>query len=232
MARRELSNPLALAILACLSERPMYPYEITSTLRHRGKEGSIRLNYGSLYAVIKTLEKNGLIVARHAEREGNRPERIVYEITEDGRQKSIGWLSGLLARPAKEYPDFEAALSLLPLLPPETVLTLLDERLARLDDELASIAETSARPDVARLPELFTVEWNYHEAMVRAERAFVARLGARLRDRELGGYDTWERLHRLAAEGHSFEETLSNPAAYFDKEVAALIDSGHADENA
>lgn len=44
------SNPLALAVLSCVGERPMYPYEITTTLRGRGKEGSIRLNFGSLYA--------------------------------------------------------------------------------------------------------------------------------------------------------------------------------------
>ena len=79
MSKRPVANPLALAVLSCLWERPMYPYEMTTNLRERGKEDSIRLNFGSLYAVIKSLEKHGLIVATHTEREGNRPERIVYE---------------------------------------------------------------------------------------------------------------------------------------------------------
>ena len=46
MTRRRVSNPLALAVLGCLGERPMHPYEVSQTLRHRGKEKSIRLNYG------------------------------------------------------------------------------------------------------------------------------------------------------------------------------------------
>src|SRR5690242_11005973 len=61
MTRRRVSNPLALAVLACLTERPMHPYEISTTLRTRGKEKSIKLNYGSLYAVVESLQKHGLI---------------------------------------------------------------------------------------------------------------------------------------------------------------------------
>ncbi|MGZ4650185.1 MAG: PadR family transcriptional regulator, partial [Kineosporiaceae bacterium] len=29
MTRRRVSNPLALAVLSCLNERPMHPYEIS-----------------------------------------------------------------------------------------------------------------------------------------------------------------------------------------------------------
>ena len=39
--RRSTSNPLALAVLASLHERPMHPYEMASTMRERGKEQSI-----------------------------------------------------------------------------------------------------------------------------------------------------------------------------------------------
>lgn len=192
MSKRKVSNPLALAILACLAERPMYPYEITSTLRERGKEGSIRLNYGSLYAVIKSLERHGFVAVQQAERAGNRPERTVYAITGPGRVEARDWLSQLLSTPAREYPDFEAGLSLLPLLPPTTVLTLLRERLARLDAELAEWATTAERPDVVALPELFIVEMHFHVAMKRAERDFVRSLSDRLADRSFGGYEGWE----------------------------------------
>ena len=61
MSRRRVNNPLALAVLGCLGERPMHPYEISSTLRSRGKEKSIKLNYGSLYSVVESLQKHGLI---------------------------------------------------------------------------------------------------------------------------------------------------------------------------
>ncbi len=64
--RRSTSNPLALAVLACLHERPMHPYEMASTMRERGKEQSIKLNYGSLYTVVDNLAKHGLIEAMEA----------------------------------------------------------------------------------------------------------------------------------------------------------------------
>jgi hypothetical protein len=43
MTRRR-SNPLALAVMALLFERPMHPYEMASSMRTRRKEESIRLN--------------------------------------------------------------------------------------------------------------------------------------------------------------------------------------------
>ena len=58
------SNPLALAVLALLFERPMHPYEMASTLKHRHKHESIKLRYGTLYTVIELLIARGLIVAR------------------------------------------------------------------------------------------------------------------------------------------------------------------------
>ena len=57
MAARRRNNPLALAVLMCLYERPMHPYEVATTLRQRHKNESVRLNYGSLYAVVGSLEK-------------------------------------------------------------------------------------------------------------------------------------------------------------------------------
>ena len=90
MSRRRVSNPLALAVLGCLSERPMHPYEISTTLRTRGKEQSIKLNYGSLYAVVESLQKHGLIRAQETTREGRRPERTVYAITEAGVERVRG----------------------------------------------------------------------------------------------------------------------------------------------
>ena len=100
-ARGSSSNPLALAVLACLHERPMHPYEMAGTLRERGKEHSIKLNYGSLYTVVDNLAKHGLIEAVEARREGRRPERTVYQLTDTGRVKLEAWMSELLSTPVK-----------------------------------------------------------------------------------------------------------------------------------
>src|SRR5579863_4818609 len=110
MTKRKVSNPLALAVMACLTEHPMHPYEMATTLRERGKDQSIKLNYGSLYTVVEALQQHGLIAARETERAGKRPERTVYRLTDAGRMELLDWVSELLSTPVKEYTSFEAGL--------------------------------------------------------------------------------------------------------------------------
>ncbi|MGH8860045.1 MAG: PadR family transcriptional regulator, partial [Jatrophihabitantaceae bacterium] len=126
MSRRRVSNPLALAVLSCLHERPMHPYEISTTLRSRGKEQSIKLNYGSLYAVVESLRKHGLITSRETTREGRRPERTVYEITPAGVDEFEEWLAELLSTPVRDYASLEAGLSLMAGLQPDEVAAMLE----------------------------------------------------------------------------------------------------------
>ena len=206
MSRRPVSNPLALAVLACLAEKPMYPYEITTTLRERGKDDSIRLNFGSLYAVIKALEKHGLVTASHAEREGNRPERVVYEITEAGKAEAASWLRELLAVPSKEYPDVEAGLSLIAMLSPQEVTALLRARVAALDAEIEGRSSANAAATAGGLPEMFLVESDYRLAMVRAERDWVVRFAERLERGDVGGQQAWDEMSRLRAAGATREQ--------------------------
>ena len=110
MGTRNRSNPLALAVLISLYERPMHPYEVATTLRQRNKHESVRLNYGSLYAVVASLERRGLIAPQETARAGRLPERTVYDLTEAGRIETHDWLTDLIATPVKDYPAFEAAL--------------------------------------------------------------------------------------------------------------------------
>src|ERR1700733_7981588 len=135
--RRRVSNPLALAVPASLRERPMPPYEMAATMRSQGKEKSIKLNYGSLYTVVDNLAKHGLIEALEASREGRRPERTVYRLTDSGQAELEDWLAELLGTPVKEYPQFEAALAELTILGPARVLELLRARVSALEQALS-----------------------------------------------------------------------------------------------
>jgi DNA-binding PadR family transcriptional regulator len=196
MARRS-TNPLALAVLTLLDERPMHPYEMSTTLRERRKGDSIRLNYGSLYAVVESLRRNGLIEAQGTSREGRRPERTVYAIAPAGRAELADWLSDLVSTPRKEYSQFEAALSLLGALPPDEALRLLELRLQTL--QLDHQARSVIRASVAGFPEIFMIEGDFDHALLEAELGFVRRLVERIRSGELGGLDAWRRLHELRA---------------------------------
>jgi len=194
-SKRKVSNPLALAVMALLYEQPMHPYEMVSTMRERGKHESVRLRYSSLYSVVGALEREGLIVSKETVREGRRPERTVYEITGAGREEFLTWLRELLREPVKEYTQFAAGLSFLPGLPPEEAISLLQERVQRLETETK---EMRSRLDDAMeqydLPRLFLVE-SEHELMLReAELVWVREIVEEIEAGTLGGLSEWRAL--------------------------------------
>ena len=222
MTRRRVSNPLALAVLSCLNERPMHPYEISTTLRTRGKEQSIKLNYGSLYAVVESLTKHGLIRPLETSREGRRPQRTIYEITEAGMAEHDDWLAELLSTPVHEFTSLEAGLSLMAGLEPEEVARLLHERAERLRIELRAIDATHVTMAEAGLPRLFLVESEFRERMLQAELEYITRLAHEIRTDELPGTAVWRKLHELRAGGMSVEEILSDPVRHLGEEARAL----------
>ena len=123
--KRKVGNLLALAVLSYLSQQPMHPYELARTLREHGDDRSIKFNHGSLYMVVQQLAKAGFISEVETSRDGQRPERTVYALTEAGRAEFQDWLRDLVAEPAHEYPRFVSALSLISALPPSEVISLL-----------------------------------------------------------------------------------------------------------
>jgi DNA-binding PadR family transcriptional regulator len=192
--RNPRSNPLALAVLACLLERPMHPYEISQTLKFRSKHESVRLNYGSLYGVVEGLERRGLIHAREVVREGRRPERTIYEITDAGMIELTDWLSDLMATPAKEYLQFEAALSFLPALPPDEALARLRDRCQALEIRLAQHRGARETALDMGLPRLFALEDEYVTTLLEAELDWVRTLVDDIESGRLEGLDGWQGL--------------------------------------
>jgi len=194
-SKRKVSNPLALAVMALLYERPMHPYEMVSTMRERGKHESVRLRYSSLYSVVEALEREGFISARETLREGRRPERTVYELTEAGRVEFLSWLRELLSVPAKEYTQFAAGLTFLPALPPREASVLLDERVRRLEEEIYEMRSLLDAVMEQGLPRLFLIE-SEHELILReAELRWVRELVREILDGTLGGMQEWMTFH-------------------------------------
>jgi DNA-binding PadR family transcriptional regulator len=191
MPRWSRSNPLALAVLVCLYEKPMHPYEVAQTLRTRAKEQSVRLNYGSLYAVVESLEKKGFIKATGTVREGKRPQRTIYEITDEGSVEMTDWLTELIGTPNKEYPAFQAGLSFLPALDPDDALAALRHRAEALTMKLVALRGAMQAATDAGLPRIFELESEYEERMLSAEYAFVRALVEEMENGTLDGLELW-----------------------------------------
>ena len=194
-AKRRVSNPLALAVLVLLYERPMHPYEMAATLRERRKEDSIKLRYGSLYTVIELLLKAGFILEKKTTRDGNRPERTVYEIARAGETEMRDWMRELLSTPVKEYPQFEAALSLLAALPPEEATDVLETRAEFLKKDLEKIKADLQQAKAMELPPLFSIETEYRLALLETELGYVEKLITRIRKDGCGFLKQWKQWH-------------------------------------
>ncbi|MDQ6899902.1 MAG: PadR family transcriptional regulator [Candidatus Dormibacteraeota bacterium] len=166
----------ALTVLALLSEQPRHPYEVQRLIRDRRKDfvdGSPR----RLYHRVDWLVRRGLIEVADTGREGRRPERTVYRITDPGRDELQTWLTTLLSTPLNEDPLFSAAISFLGYLPVEAAIAALDARMVALEGDLAGAdASLRALRTQLRLPRVVLLEHEYGQALRRAELQWVRSL--------------------------------------------------------
>ena len=118
----------------------------------------MRLRYSSLYSVVGALEREALISPLETVREGRRPERTVYRLTETGRAEFLSWLRELLSEPAKEYTQFAAGLSFVAAVPPAEAAELLRRRVRLLEGEVEEMRSHLGEVAEQGLPRLFLVE--------------------------------------------------------------------------
>jgi DNA-binding PadR family transcriptional regulator len=192
--RRPVRNLLGLAVLAALYQRPMHPYEIARSLKETGKEHDMGLKWGSFYTVIGNLEKYHLIAKMESSREGNRPERTTYRITEDGQAELIDWVRELVSTPRLEESGFRAGLSVLPVLHPDEAITLLRQRVdglrSRLDADRASLTGFAGR-----VPRLFLIEAEYDLTLLEAEINWTAALADEFATGTFPNLAGWRTVH-------------------------------------
>jgi DNA-binding PadR family transcriptional regulator len=203
MRRRKVNNLLGLTALAYLTRAPMHAYELSRTLRDNGDARSVKFNHSSLYMVIRRLARAGFVSEQGTSREGQRPERTVYAITEAGRRELLDWLRELIEQPQHEYPHFVAALSLIGALRPDDVVDLLRRRLRRLSEQRSEIRDLIDATLAGGLHPLFLVEEEYRLALLEAESTFVERFIENIVNPETGWGPLWDQFHNTHAEGNS-----------------------------
>jgi DNA-binding PadR family transcriptional regulator len=173
-------NLWGVTVLWLLWEGPLHPYEMLRLLRERRKDRVLDLRRGSIYNTIGQLERAGLIESAGTGRDGRRPERTVYRLTEAGREAAATTLREGLAVPVAQPSRFLAAVSALSRLTPEEVLRALRARAAALEVEIAGLSPGNLiersrplrelRPDVARV---VLLDADYLRAIRRAELDWV-----------------------------------------------------------
>ena len=77
-------NRYDLVLLGLILEHESSGYDIITEIRDRELDRWANLSTSTVYNRLATLEKHGCIVGR-SERDGNRPERVVFNITDKGK---------------------------------------------------------------------------------------------------------------------------------------------------
>jgi DNA-binding PadR family transcriptional regulator len=162
------SSALGLLILWQLIAGPNHAYGLQKLFTSQGKDRVVNLrSRANLQQAIKRLERLGLVEVHETVRSEGYPNRIVYAITDAGREAARAWLREMLAETTGEFPDFMAAVSILFGLDPDDARSQLEHRAAQLADDLADTdAQLSGNHD---LPRLFLLEEEYRKAILNAQ---------------------------------------------------------------
>jgi DNA-binding PadR family transcriptional regulator len=171
---------LAIAVLELLHERPMHPYEMAQTMRDRHTEARVRVAAGSLYHTVERLLEAKLIEVVDTRRDGRRPERTVYGMTEAGRDAFVERARVMLSMPATEYPEYLSGLAVIDELGPTDAILQLRHRELRLKAEVAkdqAIVESLLKDET---PLIYWLDWRFATDRRAFELAWTTRLIADL----------------------------------------------------
>ena len=159
-------------ILSHLGREPCHGYE----LRRRVEAAT---GFGrptdALYPALRRFEEAGAVTKTAQPQEGGRPPRLVYEITDVGREMLHDMLADLPAHQAGDDAEFLARLGQFELLTPAERCAVLDARLAALDARAAHLAGLAGASRGHPWGAVVVAEL---AARTAADRGWVARLRA------------------------------------------------------
>lgn len=172
-------TPMGVMVLALLREGDMHPYEMVRLLRSRQDDRLLTITNGTLYHTVARLQKTGLIDEIGIDRDGNRPERTTYTLTDPGRDTVIAWVRRELPRTDSET-DFRIALAEAHNLERDDVTALLRERRSALVDSHVAHRDGLRAAHERGTPAQVLVEIERQEALLEAEVRWLDTLLTRL----------------------------------------------------
>lgn len=168
--RKTDRDTAALCVLGLLKTGPRHPYEMHLMIERTHKTFVTGLPRSIYHAAQRLLDAGHIVVAATT-RDGVRPERTVYQLTEAGQRRLLDWVRLLLAEPDANSSLLVPALTFAGVLPPDEVAAALRERRAEL-----ARREKSATSVPPELPRILVLEAEYEATRLRAESEWVGRV--------------------------------------------------------
>lgn len=172
-------TPLGVMVLALLGEGDMHPYEMIRLMRFRRDDRLVTITNGTMYHTVARLERAGLLAEVGVDREGNRPERTTYTVTDAGAAAVTEWVRRELSRVDRPA-EFRIALAEAHNLDRGEVTALLHAHREARATNLEEIA-TGLRAALAKgVPTQYLLELEREETLLTADLAWLDRLIQRL----------------------------------------------------
>ena len=201
-------SPIGLIVLWQLVDGPKHAYGIQKLLQQQGKDRVVNVRArASLYQTLERLVRLGLVEVHDTVSREGYPDRVLYAITDDGREAARAWLREALCTTGHEHPELIAALSIMFALEPDDARAHLEQRAEALATELADAqAQLDGNPG---LPRLFLLEEEYRRAVLTAELSWLRGVIADLQKGELTWSQEW--LAEIAAAFAPPDDTKEEP---------------------
>ena len=169
-----------LALLGLLMEGPQHGYEMKQHFEQRLGQ-LVTVSSGTVYYTLRKLEKRGEVEMTR-DREGNRPEKMVYHITEQGRERFAVLLKQAFLEEDPPYCFFDVGLYFSKHGRLEDALAGAERQIERMKAFEAHVAsQEEAHP--FRWPFRLEAIKKHTLAVTRAHRAFYEELEKDLRAR-------------------------------------------------
>ncbi|WP_232663360.1 PadR family transcriptional regulator [Pseudonocardia sp. TRM90224] len=191
-----------LTVLALLLTGPRHTYEMHRLMIDTRKDFVTGLPR-SMYHSVERLLRDGLIVVDGTVRDGTRPERIVYAVTDEGRAEVAERIRRLLRTPDPDATLLVAALSFIGCLRPDDAAAALR---ARHDTLAARCVELREAIEGIPIPRVLMLEAEFEFNRAASERDWVADLVAELESGGLGWPADPRELAEEAAQAISTEK--------------------------
>lgn len=165
-------TPLGVMVLALLREGDMHPYEMIRLMRQRHHDRLVPITNGTFYHTVSRLERQGLLAEVGVDRDGNRPERTTYTMTDAGEHAVAEWVRAELPRIDRPM-EFRVAVAESHNLDREEVIDLLTERRAALTGEHRLFTDGVAKARERQVPEQYLVQTGRQAALLAADLAWL-----------------------------------------------------------
>ncbi len=138
-------SPVRLFVLGVLNEGESHGYEVKERAKQWNLELWTEIGYGSIYHALTMLAREGLIEEVGTEQRGTRPPRMVYRITDRGREEFLRLVRETSRSGYQEKHPINLAVTFLNRLTAAERVRLLTERLRALQERRDAVASRRAR---------------------------------------------------------------------------------------